>query len=110
MKILILSTFAILAVSAIQAIELNVEEENHHLQEWMFDIDNIDIKDAFKGVVALVVIGLFLYYVVPALVAVVVPILIVSKLFSYVQIFHLKESLIFIGCSCIWPCHAFFQR
>ena len=74
MKILIIGIFAVLTVSALS--EINLPEEKHHLQKR----EESRIGELVGTVVALLLVGGFLFYVVPFLLQVAVPIVLVSKL------------------------------
>ena len=73
MKILIIGIFAVLTVSALS----EINDEKHHLQKR----EESRIGELVGTVVALLLVGGFLFYVVPFLLQVAVPIVLVSKLF-----------------------------
>ena len=75
MKILLIGIFAVLTVSALS--EINVQEEKHHLQKR----EESRIGELVGTVVALLLVGGFLFYVVPFLLQVAVPIVLVSTRF-----------------------------
>ena len=72
MKILIIGIFAVLTVSALS----EINDEKHHLQKR----EESRIGELVGTVVALLLVGGFLFYVVPFLLQVAVPIVLVSKL------------------------------
>ena len=73
MKILIIGIFAVLTVSALS----KINDEKHHLQKR----EESRIGELVGTVVALLLVGGFLFYVVPFLLQIAVPIVLVSKLF-----------------------------
>ena len=75
MKILIIGICAVLTVSALS--EINVQEQKHHIQKR----EESRIGELFGTVVALLLVGGFLFYVVPFLLQVAVPIVLVSTRF-----------------------------
>ena len=73
MKILLIGIFAVLTVSALS----EINDEKHHLQKR----EESRIGELVGTVVALLLVGGFLLYVVPFLLQIAVPIVLVSKLF-----------------------------